>query len=76
MSQREIDRLSIMSGELSSTEGIVTIDQSTVRMKSRVIEEGSKGVIHRLRESNRGYPQSLKDKVLGLYKQQYNDQIL
>ena len=82
MSQREIDRLSIIkrviSGELSCPEGIELLSISRrqfFRMKSRVVAEGSKGVIHRLRgrESNRGYSQSLKDEVLGLYKQQYND---
>lgn len=82
MSQREIDRLSVIkrviSGELSCSEGIELLSISRrqfFRMKSRVVSEGSKGVIHGLigRESNRGYPKSLKDEVLRLYKQQYND---
>ena len=82
MSQREIDRLTIMkrviSGELSCTEGIEMLSISRrqfFRIKSRVASEGVKGVMHRLRgrESNRGYPKSLKEEVLRLYKQQYND---
>lgn len=41
----------------------------------KVREEGSRGVIHKLRgkSSNQGYPLELKKKVIGIYRKSYSD---
>jgi transposase len=77
MSQKEIDRLHIVKKielkEIRVEEGSKLIgisERQTYRILKRVKEEGSKGVIHKLRgqRSNRGYPEELKNKVIGIYR--------
>jgi transposase len=82
MSQKELDRLQIIKQierkELGVDEGadLMEISQrQTYRVLKKVREEGSKGIIHKLRgrKSNRGYPKELKNRVIGLYKANYDD---
>src|SRR4030042_2797479 len=82
MSQKEIDRLYIIkkieAKEIKVEEGSKILGISgrqTYRVLKRVKEEGSKGVIHKLRgqKSNRGYPEELKNKVIGIYRTNYSD---
>jgi transposase len=82
MSQKELDRLQIIKQiekkELRVDEGadLMGISQrQTYRVLKKVREEGSKGIIHKLRgrKSNRGYPTELKIRVIGLYKAHYDD---
>ena len=69
MSQKEIDRLQIIkkieSKELKVEQGAELIgisERQTYRVLKKVKEEGSKGIIHKLRgkKSNRGYPEELR----------------
>jgi hypothetical protein len=82
MSQKEADRLKIIAEinddkltveEASEVLGICP--RQTYRILKRVKEEGSKGVIHRLRgkKSNRGYPEKLKAEVIKIYRKSYPD---
>jgi len=50
-------------------------ERQTYRILKRIREEGTKGIIHRLRgrKSNRGYPVELKRKIITLYRQGYSD---
>jgi len=82
MSQREVDRLNIISQVLNKkitpveSASILNLSERQIfRLMRRVREEGSKGIIHKLRgkKSNRGYPEKIKQKVIGIYKKQYND---
>ena len=82
MSQKELDRLQIIKQiekkELRVDEGadLMGISQrQTYRVLKKIREEGSKGIIHKLRgrKSNRGYPTELKTRVIGLYKAHYDD---
>ena len=82
MSQKELDRLQIIKQiekkELRVDEGadLMGISQrQTYRVLKKIREEGSKGIIHKLRgrKSNRGYPKDLRIRVIGLYKAHYND---
>jgi transposase len=82
MSQKELDRLQIIEQiekkELRVDEGadLMGISQrQTYRVLKKVREEGSKGIIHKLRgrKSNRGYQTKLKNRVIGLYKAHYDD---
>jgi len=82
MSQREIDRLQIIKKieekEIRVGEGAQIIGISirqTYRILKRVKEEGSRGIIHKLRgkKSNRGYPEELKKRVIEIYRSNYND---
>jgi transposase len=82
MSQKEIDRLHIIkkieSKELRVEEGSKLIgisERQTYRVLKKVREEGSKGIIHKLRgkKSNRGYPEELKRKVIRIYRTNYSD---
>jgi transposase len=82
MSQKEIDRLEIIkkieSKELKVEEGAELIgisERQTYRVLKKVKEEGSKGIIHKLRgkKSNRGYPEELKEKVIRIYRGSYSD---
>ncbi len=82
MSQREIDRLSIITQVLnkkitpSESASLLKLSERQIfRLIVRVREEGSKGIIHKLRgkKSNRGYSEKLKQRVLQIYKKQYND---
>lgn len=82
MSQREVDRLNIITQVLnkkitaSESASILKLSERQIfRLMQRVREEGSKGIIHKHRgkKSNRGYPEKLKQRVLELYKKQYSD---
>ena len=82
MSQKEIDRLQIIkkieSKGLKVEEGAELIgisERQTYRVLKKVREEGSKGIIHKLRgkKSNRGYPEELREKVIRIYRGSYSD---
>jgi transposase len=82
MSQKEIDRLHIIKKiekkELRVEEGSEIIGISvrqTYRVLKKVKEEGSKGVIHKLRgkSSNRGYSKEMKEEVIKIYRRNYDD---
>ncbi len=82
MSQREADRLSIitqlLNRKITAAESgslLKLSERQIFRLLRRVREEGSKGIIHKLRgkKSNRGYSEKLKQRVLQIYKKQYND---
>lgn len=82
MNYKEADRLKIIS-QLESKK--ITVEESsalmgisarqTYRILKKIKEEGTKGIIHKLRgkKSNRGYPKELKKEVIKIYKQQYSD---
>lgn len=82
MSHKEADRLKIISQietkaltveEGSSWMGISP--RQTYRILKKIKEEGTRGIIHKLRgkKSNRGYPQKLKKEVVKIYMKQYSD---
>ncbi|MCB0728422.1 MAG: transposase [Ignavibacteriae bacterium] len=84
MSQKEADRLSlinqVISKKITAKELSVLLklsERQVYRLLYRVREEGSKGIIHKLRgkKSNRGYSEDLKKEVLRIYKTQYNDYV-
>ena len=82
MSQKEVDRLSLINQVMNKK---ITIKESSAilhlserqlfRVLSRVRQEGSKGIIHKLRgrKSNHGYGQEIKTKVIEIYSKQYSD---
>ncbi|SPQ00468.1 Integrase catalytic subunit (fragment) [Candidatus Sulfobium mesophilum] len=79
-SQRELKRLHVVQklieGTVSQTEAAEMLSLSvrqTVRIVGRVREEGAKGVVHRLRgrESNRKLPAEFKERVIELYRKNY-----
>ncbi|MCU7526785.1 MAG: ISNCY family transposase [Ignavibacteria bacterium] len=82
MSHKEADRLKIIAQVESRS---MTIEEASellevskrqmFRLLKKVREEGSRGVIHKLRgkSSNRGYPKELKKKVIGIYRKSYYD---
>jgi len=82
MSQKEADRLKIISQieskAMSVEQGSELIGISprqTYRVLKRIKQEGTKGIIHKLRgkKSNRGYPEELKKKVIEIYRADYSD---
>jgi hypothetical protein len=82
MSQKELDRLKIISQIetkiLTVSEGaeLMCISaRQTYRVLKKIKEEGSQGIIHKLRgrKSNRGYPEGLKKQVIEIYKAHYSD---
>lgn len=82
MSQQEVDRLNIIEQVISKkisvreTSDLLNLSERQIfRILSRVREEGSKGIIHRLRgkTSNRGYSKNIKTKVIEIYNKQYSD---
>ena len=82
MSQREVDRLSIIDQLLkkkitiAESSGLLHLSERQVfRLMLRVRTEGSKGIIHKLRgkQSNRGYPENIKTKVISIYTKQFSD---
>lgn len=71
MSRKEVERIKILekigSREISTKEGaeILGISQRQIyRIKRRIKEEGTEGIIHKLRgrKSNRGYGEELERK--------------
>lgn len=82
MSLRELDRIKVIaqveSKEITVSEaaGLLKIsERQTFRIIKKIKAEGSKGIIHKLRgkESNRGYSKEFKEKIIGIYRKQYND---
>ena len=82
MSKKEIDRITIITQleenkitVLEAAEILELSQRQIYRVLKRVRKEGAKGIIHRLRgkESNRGYPKELKEKIIGIYRKQYWD---
>lgn len=82
MSQKEVDRLEVLGDigkkRLTVKEGSERCglsERQMYRILKRIRAEGTSGVIHKLRgiQSNRGYDESLKKKVIGLYKSGYGD---
>lgn len=82
MSQKEAERLKIISqleSKAMSVEQAAEImrisPRQTYRVLKRINQEGSKGIIHKLRgrKSNRGYPEELKKKVIEIYRANYSD---
>jgi hypothetical protein len=78
--QRELKRLhvvqKVIEGTLKQTEAAAILSLSsrqTGRVVGRVRGEGPQGVVHRSRgrESNRKYPEGFKDRVIELYRQNY-----
>ncbi len=82
MSQKEADRMKIIS---QIERKVLTVEEApelirisprqTYRVLRKLKEEGTKGIIHKLRgrKSNRGYPEKLKKEVVGIYEAHYND---
>jgi transposase len=77
MSQTEVDRLKILSQiegkKITVREGselMELTERQTYRILKRIREEGSKGIIHKLRgrSSNRGYSKEPRERVLKIYK--------
>ena len=82
MSQKELYRLQIIkkieSKELIVEEGASLMGISprqTYRILKKIKEEGSKGIIHKLRgkNSNRGYSEQIKRQVIRIYRSSYSD---
>jgi hypothetical protein len=82
MSQKEADRLQIISQisgkTLTVKKGAELMGlgpRQAYRILKKITEEGSKGIIHTLRgkKSNRGYSESIKNKVIKLYGEEYSD---
>jgi len=77
MSSKAADRLKIISQletkSMSLEEGselLYISTRQTYRILKKIKEEGTRGIIHKLRgkKSNRGYPEALKEEVLKIYK--------
>lgn len=82
MSQKELDRLKVINQietkVLTIEEGAVLMGISTrqtYRVLKKIKQEGSQGIIHKLRgkRSNRGYPEELKKQVIQIYRTHYSD---
>jgi hypothetical protein len=82
MSGKEADRMKIIgqieTKVLTVAEGSELMGISprqTYRVLRKIKEEGTKGIIHKLRgkKSNRGYPEALKKEVIKIYKANYSD---
>ena len=82
MSQKEADRLQIITQIENKTltvkkgaELMGVSPRQTYRILKRITEIGTKGIIHRLRgkQSNRGYSESLKYKVIKVYEEEFSD---
>lgn len=82
MSQKEAERLIIITHLLKkeikpkqASEQLQISERQVFRLLHRVREEGSKGIIHKLRgkKSNRGFSEETKTKVIGIYRKQYSD---
>jgi transcriptional antiterminator len=82
MSQREADRLQIISQISGKTlavkkgaELIGLCARQVYRILKKITEKGSKGIIHTLhrKKSNGGYSESIRNKVIKIYGEQYSD---
>ena len=68
----------VIEGSLSQIEAAELLSMSARqirRLVKRVEQEGDQGILHRSRgkESNRAYSQKIRNKVLELYQQKYDD---
>ena len=82
MSLKEFDRLQVVNQieekrlkVKEASEVLKLSERQLYRLLKRKKEEGTKGVIHKLRgkESNNGYTKAFRKKVLDLYKKEYWD---
>ena len=82
LSSKEIDRLMLIQqieqrklSVLEAADLLGLSQRQLYRILKRVKEQGSKGIIHKLRgrKSNRGYPEELKEKIIKIYRKQYPD---
>ena len=82
MSQEELKRLHVIHKvvdkklkQVDAADILGLVDRQIRRIVKRVCREGDKGVIHKSRgqPSNRALPKPLKDKVIKLYRQKYQD---
>ena len=82
MKQRELKRLHIikrvLDKQLKQIEAAERLSLSTRqirRITKRICDDGDCGITHRLRgrQSNRKFPQNLKEKVISLYQRKYYD---
>jgi len=82
MSAKERDRLTILTqvceGHLTvadAAEFLSISERQTYRILQRFRVEGTKGLLHRLRghPSNRGYSETVRQRVVQLYWQDYRD---
>ena len=71
LEQIEQKKLTVEEG----SESLSISNRQLYRLLKRYRESGDEGIIHRLRgrQSNRGYPKELKNKVLQLYRKNYKD---
>lgn len=79
MSQKEVDRLHVIEkikGKeitvIKASELLGITERQTYRILKKVREDGSRGIIHKLRgkRSNRGYSEELKKKVIKIYRKE------
>lgn len=82
MSKTEADRLRIIGQvekqaiTIEEASELLNLSQRQIyRILKKVKEEGSKGIIHKLRgkPSNRGYSRRIKKKIIEIYRKQYWD---
>src|SRR5664279_304562 len=82
MSLKEFDRLQVVNQieekrlkVREASELLKISERQLYRLLKRKKEEGTKGVIHKLRgkESNNGYSETFRERVLDLYKKEYWD---
>jgi hypothetical protein len=82
MSQKEADRLQIISQIRGKTltvkkgaELMVLSPRQVYRILKKITEKGSRGIIHTLRgkKSNRGYSESIRNKIVKIYREEYSD---
>jgi len=81
MSQKEADRIGIITSlesndlTIEKTAEILKISTRQIyRIVKRVMLEGTKGIIHKLRgrKSNRRYPEELRRKIIALFRNGYS----
>jgi hypothetical protein len=82
MNTKEVDKIKIINQvekrviTIGEAAELLSLSQRQIfRLIKKVKDEGSKGVIHKLRgkASNRGYPKKLKKKIIEIYRKQYWD---
>lgn len=82
MSQKELDRVKILNHlaedhlTISEAEELLSIsNRQLYRLIAIHREKGDKGLIHKLRgkNSNRGYAETIKEKVISIYRSRYSD---
>ena len=82
MSQKELKRLHIihkvLDKRLKQVEAVKILglgDRQIRRIVKRIRIEGDRGIIHKSRgkDSNRAFPEGIKEKVINIYKDKYHD---